>query len=136
MDPVLLNGTGWLSAGLIAAAIPGPLLNYVFRRWRRRAPGWLYRWHYGLGTSAAAVAMVHTVVSLTRTPLPVPAEVGLWLASAAAALVVGEAVLGVTMRGMGGAELVRARRYHLAIMAALVVAVGLHAVLNGGLPVR
>jgi hypothetical protein len=134
MRSVLLYGTGWLSAGLIAAAVPGPLLNYLLRRWGRRAPGWLYRWHYGLGTSAAVVAMGHTVVSLTRAQLPLSAEIGLWLASAAAALVVGEVVLGATMRGMGGRELARARRYHLVFMAALVATVALHAVLDGPLP--
>jgi hypothetical protein len=133
MPSVLLYGTGWLAAALIAAAIPGPLLNHLLRRSRRRAPAWLYRWHYGLGASAAVAAVVHTIVSLTRAHLSLPAEVGLWLASVAVALVVGETVLGAAMRGMAGVELGRARRYHLAIMAAVVVAVTLHAVLNGGL---
>jgi hypothetical protein len=80
------------------------------------------------------MAVVHSLVSLTRAHLSVTAQLGLWLASAATALVIGEAVIGASMRGMGGTELIRARRYHLAIMVALVVTVTLHAAFNGGLP--
>lgn len=134
MRSLLLYGTGWVSAALIATAVPGPLLSRLLRARGRRPPAWLQRWHYGLGTSAAVAAMVHTLVSLTRARLSPSAELGLWLASVAAALVVGEAVLGATMRGTGGAQLARARRYHLAIMVFLVLTVTLHALLNGPLP--
>lgn len=134
MDPLLTYGTGWLSAALIAAAIPGPLINHLLTLSGRRPVGRLFRWHYWLGAAAAIVAVVHTLISITRAQLALAAEVGLWLASAASALVVIEAVFGACMRGMKEPALGSSRRRHLAIMAALVIAVGLHAVLNGPLP--
>lgn len=134
MNPLLIYGTGWLSAGLIAAAIPGPLINHLLTRFGLQPVGWLFRWHYWFGGSAAVVATIHALISITRAELALAAEIGLWVASAAGALVVIESVLGAAMRGMREPARGRSRQRHLGLMAALVIAVGLHEVLNGPIP--
>ena len=133
MGPLLVYGTEWLSAALTALAISGPLINRLRARLGLQRVAWLNRWHYWLGASAAIAAMLHVLISVTGAQLAFAAEIGLWLGSVAAALIVIEAVLGATMRGMREPDFGRSRRRHLAIMTALVVAVGLHSVLNGPL---
>lgn len=134
MPSLVVYGSGWLAAALMAAAISGPSINYLLGRLRRPQQSWVNRWHYRLGLIAAAVATLHTFISITRSWFPLLAEVGLVMASAAFGLVAMQALIGATMRSAHGQELRRARRYHLAIAAALVIAVGLHVALNGPLP--
>jgi|SRR5579864_1000140 len=134
MPSLVVYGTGWLATALMLAAISGPSITYLLRRSRRPTPGRLNFWHYRFGLSATAVAMLHTLVSITRSSFPTLAEVGLVMASTAFGLAAMQAVIGATMRSMQGQELRRARRYHLAIVPALVIAVGLHVALDGPLP--
>lgn len=133
LPSLAVYGTGWLAAALIVAALSGPSINFLLRRRHRPTPAWLNR-HYQLGLAATAVAMLHTLISITRSSFPLLAEVGLVMASTAIGLVAMQAVIGAMMRTMQGSELRRARRYHRAIGPALVIAVGLHVVLNGPLP--
>jgi hypothetical protein len=69
-------------------------------------------------SSATTVAVLRTLISITRSSVRVPAEVGLVMASSAFGLVAKQALIGATMRSMQGEELSRARRYHLAIAPA------------------
>ena len=127
-------GSGWLVAAFLAAAIAAAGLTHVLRR--RHGPaaaGWL-RSHNGLGAVAATLGVVHGLGSVTRAPLPLGAEVGLWAASAAMVLLVWEAVLGLLLRAPGTPHRDRLRRRHLALMVALVVTVTAHALLNGPVP--
>ena len=127
-------GSGWLVAAFLAAAIAAAGLTHELRR--RHGPaaaGWL-RSHNRLGVAAATLGVVHGLGSVTRAPRPLNAEVGLWVASAAMALLVWEAVLGLLLSAPGTPHRDRLRRRHLALMVALVVTVTAHVLLNGPVP--
>ena len=127
-------GSGWLGAALLAAAVAVAGLTRVLRRQHGpAAPGWL-RSHNGLGAAAATLGVVHGLGSVTRAQLPLGAEVGLWVAGAAMALLVWEAVLGLLLSAPGTPHRDRLRRRHLALMVALVVMVTVHVLLNGPVP--
>jgi len=127
-------GSGWLAAALLAAAISAAGLTRVLRRPHAPAAvGWL-RSHNGLGAAAATLGVVHGLGSITRAQLSLGADVGLWVASAAMALLVWEAVLGLLLSAPGTPQRHRLRRRHLALMVALVVTVTAHVLLNGPVP--
>src|SRR5579884_2595342 len=127
MSHLVAYGTGWLAAPSLA----------LLRRLHRPAARALERRlrpHYRLGGTAAALGVLHGLVSITRAPLPAGAEAGLWLACGAAVALVFAAALGAGLRALGGIERERARRRHLALFVAAVVLGGLHVLLNGPLP--
>ena len=127
-------GSGWLAAALLAVAILAAGLTFVRRRASTRpTTGWV-RAHNWIGGAAATVGITHGMLSVTRDQLAVGAEIGLWVASAAAALLIWEAGLGVLLSAPHTPHRARLRRRHLAIMLALVVAVTVHVVLNGPVP--
>jgi hypothetical protein len=136
VSPLVAYTTGWLAAAAIASALPIPLGLAALRRLRlpstrlRRRLGL----HYRLGAAAALLGVLHGLVSITRAPLPAPAEAGLWLACAAAVAVVFVALLGTRARDASGGERDAARRRHLALVLAMIVLVGLHVALDGPLP--
>ncbi|HZU18817.1 MAG TPA: hypothetical protein VFD01_19735 [Candidatus Dormibacteraeota bacterium] len=137
MSPLVVYGTGWLATAALACAVPLPLALELLRRLRRPAARALERrlgLHYRLGGAAAALGVLHGLVSITRAPLPAGAEAGLWLACGAAVALAFAAALGAGLRHLGGAERERARRRHLALFATAVVLGGLHVALNGPLP--
>jgi|SRR5579884_1790112 len=137
MSPLIVYGTGWLAAAALACAVPLPLALDLLRRLGRPAARALERrlgLHYRLGGAAAILGVLHGLTSITRAPLPAGAEAGLWLACAAAAVLVFTAALGTGLRHLNGIERERARRRHLALFAVATVLGGLHAVLNGPLP--
>lgn len=105
---------------LIIAAVPLP---YVLRRRGRMGP------HYLVAYAAAAVALLHSLLSITRAPMPVLAEAGLWAGSLAAAAVVAQVVLGRDLRGETGQRRRRARTVHFTLMLTLVILVALHVAL-------
>jgi hypothetical protein len=131
LSPLVTYGTGWLAAGLLCVAASGPLVVRLFHFLNRPVASWLLQSHYRLGGVAAIAGVVHTLVSVTRAQAVFAAEVGLWLASASAGLLVIEAVLGSSMRDPRAPNPRRSRQRHLAIMLALVTMVALHAALNG-----
>lgn len=105
---------------------------------RARAPDLLRRLrpHYVLGYAAIALGLAHSVLAITRRPLPPAAEAGLWLGSLAALLLVAQLLLGRGLREPALPGRARARRAHVWLMAAILALVALHAVLDGGLPTR
>jgi hypothetical protein len=128
------SGSGWLLAALLAAAIAAAGLTHVLRLPHGpAAAGWL-RSHNGLGAAAAPLGVVYGLGSVTRTQLPLGAEVGLWMAGTAMVLLVWVAVLGLLLSAPGTPHRDRLRRRHLALMVALVVTVTAHVLLNGPVP--
>ncbi|HLH68388.1 MAG TPA: hypothetical protein VKY90_05025 [Candidatus Dormibacteraeota bacterium] len=137
MSPLVTYGTGWLAAAALACTVPLPLSLDLLRRLRRPVARVVERrlhLHYRLGGTAAALGVLHGLLSITRARLPIGAEVGLWLACGAAVALVFTAALGTGLRTLGGIERERARRRHLALFVAAVVLGGLHVLLNGPLP--
>jgi MFS family permease len=124
----LTYGTGWLAVALLVAGVLGPWLVRLLGRREPRRPAW--RWHYRLGWAAAAVAAVHTVVSITRGAAPLPAEVGLWVASAAAVLIGLEVALGRSLLVPRVASRRRLRRDHLLLTEVIVTLVAVHVILD------
>jgi uncharacterized membrane protein len=120
--------TGWLAVTLLVAGVLAPLLVRLLRRREPRRPAW--RWHYRLGWAAAAVAAVHTVVSITRGAVPVPAEIGLWVASAAAVLIGLEVALGRSLLVPRVVSRRRLRRDHLLLTEVIVTLVAVHVILD------
>jgi cytochrome b561 len=95
---------------------------------------WRLRPHYVLGYTAAAGALAHSVLSITTRELPPGAQVGLWLASVAAALLVAQVLVGRSLRDPAPAGRARRRTLHLTLLGTVLVLVGLHAALNGPWP--
>lgn len=127
-------GSGWLAVVFLAAAIGMAGVTRALRRPHGPATsGWL-RSHNALGAAAAALGVVHGLGSVTRAQLPLGAEVGLWVASAAMIMVVWEAVLGLLLIAPGTLQRHRLRQRHLALMLALALMVTVHVVLNGLVP--
>lgn len=131
MRPVAY-ATGWAAAAALGAAILVPASGRVFRRRHPLRGPWV-RWHAWLGGGAALVGTGHSIASITDARLPPGPEAGLWVASAAAALLVIEALIGVTLRDPFRVDR-QARRYHLAIVCALVLLVAVHVTLDGPVP--
>jgi hypothetical protein len=124
-ERLLTFATGWLAVTLL---VVGVLIPSAGRLLRRRRPGRsFWRSHYRLGWAAAAVAVLHTVVSITRGGVPLAAEIGLWVASVAALLVGAEIVLGWTLVA---ARRKRLRRNHLVLTPVIGTLVVLHVILN------
>jgi hypothetical protein len=127
-ERLLTYVTGWLAVTLLVAGVLIPSGARLLARREPRRPMW--RWHYRLGWAAAAVAAVHTVVSITRGAVPLPAEVGLWVASAAAVLVGVEVVLGRTLLAPRVVSRTRLRRDHLVLTPVIGTLVAVHVILN------
>jgi cytochrome b561 len=128
VERTLTYVTGWLAVALLVAGVLVPSAVRLAGRREVRRPVW--RWHYRLGWAAAAVAAVHAVVSITRGAVPLSAEIGLWMASAAAVLVGLEAALGRTLRTPRVASRRRLRRDHLVLTQVIGPLVALHVILN------
>jgi len=124
--------TGWAAAAALGAAILVPVSGRVVGR-RRPLRLAFVRWHAWLGGGAALVGTGHSVASITSARLAPGPEAGLWVASGAAALLVIEALVGVTLRDPALVDR-QARRYHVAIVYALVLLVAVHVALNGAAP--
>lgn len=90
--------------------------------------------HYVLGYAAAGLAIAHSVLSISRRQVPPAAEVGLWLGSVAALVIVVQVVTGRGLRDVAAAARGRLRTIHLVLMGAVLVLVALHVALNGPLP--
>ncbi len=125
--------SGWLAALALLATAALPLL----RRLRRSPSGgtwppW-YASHFWLGRLAAAAGVLHCLASVRTGSLPTPAEVGLWLASLAAALLVLEALVGSSLRRRARGRPAR-RRLHLWLLALIALTGGLHVLLDVLLP--
>jgi hypothetical protein len=129
VNALLTYGSGWLAAALLLAALPVPLFFRLLRR-DRATTAWL-RPHYWAGTAAALLALAHCLVSLRRARLSPASEAGLWLANAAALLIVVEAVVGGALRRPRLSERARLRRRHLLLMLGAVLLGSLHVLLNG-----
>jgi thiosulfate reductase cytochrome b subunit len=85
--------------------------------------------HYLVAYAAAAVALFHSLLSITRAPMPVLAEAGLWAGSLAAVAVVAQVLLGRDLRGEQGDRRRRARTVHFCVMLTLVLLVAVHVLL-------
>jgi hypothetical protein len=90
--------------------------------------------HYVLGYAGAGVAIAHSIVSITRRPLPPAEEVGLWLGSVAALVLVVQVLAGRGLRDVAMAGRARLRTLHLRLMIAALVLIAIHVALNGPLP--
>lgn len=94
---------------------------------------WL-RAHAGLSAAATVLGVGHAIASITEQRLPPAQELGLVLASAAAGLLVLQALIGLSLRDPTERRRASVRRSHRLAAAGVVVLVALHAVLNGPLP--
>jgi hypothetical protein len=138
VSPLVTYGTGWLAAAVLVLTVPLPLSLDLLRRLRSPVTQRVQRWlglHYRLGGAAAALGVLHGLLSITRARLPPGAEAGLWLACATAVLLIFTAALGSTLRGLDGLQRQRIRRRHLALFALAAVLGGLHVAFNGPLPI-
>ncbi len=133
VNTLLTYGSGWLAAALLLAATPVPLLFRLLRRDHRVPTRWL-RPHYWAGTVAALLALAHCLVSLRRARVPLTSEAGLWMANAAALMIVVEAVVGNRLRKPRQPDRARLRRRHLLLMFGAVLLGAVHVVLNGPFP--
>lgn len=117
---------------MLIAAIPLPLVL----RHRVALPRLLValRPHYVLGYLAAGLAIAHSVLSITRRPVPLGAEIGLWLGSAAALALVVQVITGRGLREAARTARGRLRTFHLVLMIVVLVLIALHVALNGPLP--
>ncbi len=125
--------SGWLAAALLGGASALALLR-VYRRRTSHSP---WRWphaHNRLGAAAAAVGLTHGLLSVTRATLPLPAALGLWIASLAAVVLVWEAVVGLLLTSAASASRRPLRWRHRWLMGALVVLVSIHVILAGPWP--
>lgn len=131
---VLGATTGWLVAGLTALNVSLPYLL----RGRRLAPaGWSMSYlarmrpHYWIGVTVAGLTLLHAGLAMSgplRTGGPYMA--GLWIATAGLFLVSGQAMVGIRLRTLRGAERLRLRRTHFRIMLGLVTVGIAHIVMN------
>ena len=134
MPALVTYGTGWIAAFLLLGALTMPLVMWLRGLVGKALPRRWLRPHYWLGTAAASAGVGHCFLSITRARLPIGPEFGLWLASAAAVVIVFEAFIGRALRDPGAINRQRTRQYHLGFMLALLISGGLHVLLNGPLP--
>jgi hypothetical protein len=133
VNTLLTYGSGWLATTLLLVTVPVPLLFRLLRRDHRAPTRWL-RPHYWAGTLAVVLALGHCLVSLRRARLPLASEAGLWVANAAALVIVAEAVVGNRLRRPRQSDRARLRRRHLLLMLGAVLLGSLHVLLNGPFP--
>ncbi|MDQ6792703.1 MAG: hypothetical protein M3075_18975 [Candidatus Dormibacteraeota bacterium] len=132
MNTLLTYGSGWLAAALLLAATPVPLLFRLLRRDHRVPTRRLRPPYWAGGRGAARVG--HCLVSLRRARVPLTSEAGLWMANAAALMIVVEAVVGNRLRKPRQPDRARLRRRHLLLMFGAVLLGAVHVVLNGPFP--
>lgn len=122
--------TGWLLVGLLAATIVAP---YFLRRLTSsagRVRG--LRPHFWLGCTVPALIMLHAWPAMSGPRIAHTNTTGIYLATATFLLVLGQILLGNTLRTArtGRRSL---RRVHLAIMITLVIGTVGHVLLNGAI---
>ena len=135
MGAALLGATtGWAVAGLTAVNVSLP---YLLRGGRWAALGWSVpylermRPHYWIGVTVAGLTLVHAGIAMSG---PVRwgglYVTGLWLATGGLFLVGGQAMVGMRLRTLRGAERQRLRATHFRIMLGLVAVGAAHIVLD------
>ncbi len=135
---VVSSATGWLAAILVAVNISLP---YLLRGRLLAACGWSVPYldrmqpHYWIGVTIGGLSLVHAGVAMSG-PMKVGNlyVAGLWIATGALMLVIGQLMVGMRLRTVRGAERLRLRRTHFRIMVGLVMTGAVHVVLNGLLP--
>jgi hypothetical protein len=134
MDPtaVLAETSGWAIVALTGVTV---VLPYLFRRRGWRGGSYLDRLrpHYWIGFTLAGLSFVHAGLAMSAGTTPGGAgwAIGIWVATGAMLLVLGQVSLGLGLRRPGGDDRRRRRRLHFLTMVGLVAAGLLHVVLNG-----
>jgi hypothetical protein len=134
LDPTyaLAEFTGWAIAALTCVTVALP---YLLRRRARPAPTYLARLrpHYWIGFTLAGLSLLHAGLAMSSGPTPGGGDwaAGIWVATGALLLVLGQVSIGVGLRKARGAERRRRRRLHFLTMTLLVTAGLVHVVLNG-----
>ena len=128
--PFLAESSGWAIAALTGVTI---VIPYLLRRGAR--PGYLDRLrpHYWIGFTLAGLSFVHAGLAMSAglTPGGAGWAVGIWVATGAMLLVIGQVSLGLGLRTPGGDDRRRRIRLHFLTMVALVAGGLVHVVLNG-----
>jgi hypothetical protein len=129
--------SGWVVAAMVALTIPLP---YVLRGRLLAPAGWggisymvRLRPHYGIGYTIAGLGVLHAGLAMS-SPLPFGSggyATGLWVATGAILLVIGQATVGHRLRSLRGEERLRLRRTHFRLMVLLVAGGLVHVLLNG-----
>lgn len=131
------TATGWLIVVLAAVNISLP---YLLRGRLLASSGWTMpylerlRPHYWIGFTIAGLVLLHAGVAMSAPLRPGGLyTAGLWIATGALLVVIGQVTVGMKMRTSRGPERLRLRKLHFRFMLMLVVAGLLHIVLNGPL---
>lgn len=122
--------TGWLLVGLLAATIVAPYLLRRLASTAGRVRG--LRPHFWLGCTVPALIMVHARPAMSGHWISHTNTTGVYLATATFLLVLGQILLGNTLRTArtGRRSL---RRAHLAVMITLIIGTVGHVLLNSAI---
>ncbi|HEX2646496.1 MAG TPA: hypothetical protein VHO95_04655 [Candidatus Dormibacteraeota bacterium] len=135
MSLVVLGAvSGWMIVALVATNISLP---YLLRGRLLAANGWnvpyleRIRPHYWIGVTVAGLSLVHAGLAMSMAVRFDPlSTAGLWVGTGGMLIAFAQAMVGMRMRTLRGAERVRLRRLHFRFMLALVATGVIHIVLN------
>lgn len=127
---------GWIGVALLIAviAIPYKRIREIKSASAKR-PGlrlslrsmWM---HYWLAPAAALISLLHAWIPMSSGRMPNTSLNGLWLATYALGLLFLQLLVGLITRYAGPNSVVYLRRIHFAIMAAIMLLLASHLILN------